>query len=210
MKKKIFVLSIPMLPAENLKELQYRYSDGRLSVNTRFPGIALLEKYAPGKAPVKIVTVRTDDDNHRTEDCYRLFLEELDRLSGKLGTRFEIETEIVVPHTEDEEKSRHFLRELLDAYENSAYVYMDVTYGTKLTSIELFSSLFFAEICKHCSIKTAAYGKYAFDGSDIGELYDVTRLYHTLRFLETSAQMDKASFADLVDQMLSNSLEIIQ
>ena len=202
MKNKIFIISIPMLPEENLKALQYRYPDGSLSVKTHFPGIALLEKYTPGKSPVKIVTVRTEDDNQRTEACYRLFHEELGSLSGKLDTPLEIGTEIIVPHIENEEKSRSLLRELLNAYDKSAYVYIDLTYGTKLTAIELFSSLFFAETCRGCSIKNAAYGKYAFDSSEFGELYDVTRLYHMLRFLETSAQMDKASFADLVDQML--------
>ena len=202
MKKKIFVISIPMQPADGLKELQYRCPDGGLSAKTRFPGIALLEKYAPGKAPVKIVTVRTADDNQRTQDCYSLFCEELSRLSDRLDIPLQVEADIFVPHTESEEKSRGLLRDLLNAYEKSAYVYMDLTYGTKLTAIELFSSLFFAETCHNCSIKTAAYGKYAFDGSESGELFDVTSLYHMLRFLETSAQMDKASFADLVAQML--------
>ena len=202
MKKKIFIISIPMLPKEILKALQYRYPDGSLSGKTHFPGIALLEKYAPGKAPVKVVTVRTADDNQRTEACYHLFRQELDSLFVKLDMVPEIGAEIVVPHIEHEKKSRNLLRELLNAYEKSAYVYMDLTYGTKLTAIELFSSLCFAETCHNCSIKTAAYGKYAFDSSEYSELYDVTRLYHMLRFLETSAQMDKHSFADLVDTML--------
>ena len=202
MKKKIFVISIPMLPADNLKALQYRYPDGSLSMETHFPGIALLEKYAPGKAPVKIVTVRTSDDQQRTEPCYQLFHKELGDLSAGLDLALEIGAEIVVPHTENEEKSRRHLRGLLDAYEKDAYIYMDLTYGTKLTAIELFASLCFAEICRGCSIRNAVYGKYAFDNSKAGELYDVTRLYHMLRFLETSSHMDKTSFADLVNQML--------
>ena len=191
-----------MLPAENLKALQYQYPDGTLSGMTRFPGIALLEKYAQGKAPVKVVTVRTVDDHQRTETCYHLFHEELDSLSVKLNIALEIETEIAVPHIENEEKSRHLLRDLLNAYEKNAYVYIDLTYGTKLTAIELFSSLCFAETIHNCNIKTATYGKYTFNSSKIGELYDVTKLYHMLRFLESAAQMDQASFADLVTQML--------
>ena len=191
-----------MLPAENLKLLQYRYPDGTLSGKTRFPGIALLEKYAQGKEFVKVVTVRTADGNQRTKACYRLFQDELDGLSAKLDRVLKTEAEIVVPYREDEEKSRCLLRDLLNVYEKDSYVYMDLTYGTKLTAIELFSSLCFAEICHNSRIKTAAYGKYTFDGSGFGDLYDVTRLYHMLRFLETSAQMEKASFADLVTQML--------
>ena len=202
MKKKIFIISIPMLPPENLNALQYRHPDGALSGRTCFPGIALLEKNAQGKTPVKVVTVRTADDNHRTEKCYHLFQKELESLSDKLDLALRINTEIVVPHSEDEEKSRFLLRELLGVYEKSAYVYMDLTYGTKLTAIELFASLFFAETCHKCSVRSASYGKYAFNNSHIGELYDVATLYHMLRFLETSAQMDKVSFANLVAQML--------
>lgn len=176
-----------MLPKGNLKMLQYRYPDGSLSGKTHFPGIALLEKYATGKAPVNVVTVRTADDNQRTDVCYHLFHEELDSLFVKLDMVPEIGAEIVVPHIEGEEKSRGLLWELLNAYEKNAYVYLDPTYGTKLTAIELFSSLCFAETCHNCSIKTAAYGKYTFDRSEYGELYDITKLYHMLRFLETSA-----------------------
>ncbi len=202
MKKKIFVISIPMLPKENLKCIKYRLSETELSSKTCFPGIAMLEKHVPGKAPVKIVTVRTNDDNHRTDECYALFQEELQELSNKLGMKLTISSEIVVPHTETAEKSKHLLRELVTAYEKSGYVYMDLTYGTKLTSIEMFSSLYFAEIFQKCCINAVVYGKYSFDGSENGDLYDVTNLYHTVRFLETGAQMDRASFADLISQLL--------
>ena len=205
MKKKIFVISIPMLPLESLKPLRYRFSETELSGQTHFPGIAMLEKYASGKAPVKIVTVKTDADNNRTGDCYRLFLKELSELSEQTGISLTIDKEISLPHNESENKSRYLLRELLDAYEKSGYVYLDLTYGTKLTAIELFSSLCYAEIYQKCSIKSIIYGKYSFDGLEEGELYDITKTYHMLRFLETAAHMDRNSFGDLIKQLLEES-----
>ena len=80
---------------------------------------------------------------------------------------------------------------------------MDLTFGTKLTSIEMFSSLYYAEIVEKCNIKSVVYGQYTSNGSSEGELYDVTRLYHTVRFLDAAAQMDRKCFENLIQQMMT-------
>ena len=203
MKQKIFIISIPMQPEENLKLLRYRYRDGALSSPTRFPGVALLEKYAVGKAPVKVVTVRTDDDNGYTERCYGLFHEELCQLAERFGVRLKIDAEIIVPHEESVEKECVLLKELFACFDRGSEIYMDLTYGTKLTAIELFSSLYYAEIVEKCGVQAVVYGKYAFNGSTEGELFDATRLYHTVRFLDAAAHMDRNSFVDLIGQTLA-------
>ena len=190
-----------MLPANDLSLIRYKKSDGSFSEKTRFPGIAMLEQYSPGKAPVKIITVRADDVNGYTEECYRLFKGELKDLSQRMGIDFLIDHEVIVPNRETEAKEKYLLAELYASYEKNGYVYLDLTYGTKMTAIELFASLCYAEIARNCSIKAVLYGNYAFDGSEEGELYDVTRLYHTVRFLETASQMDRKSFENLVESM---------
>ena len=205
MKKKIFIISIPMLPQENLKLLRYDSGDGTYSAQTRFPGIALLEKYATGNVPVKIVTVRTDDENGYTSACYRFFLEELDGLAERTAMALTVDTQITVPHNENEEKERLLLKELFACFEKGGHVYMDLTYGTKLTAIEMFSSLCYAEIVEKCSIKSVVYGKYAFNGAKEGELFDATRLYHTVRLMDAAAQMDRKCFADLIRQLLGDA-----
>ena len=79
---------------------------------------------------------------------------------------------------------------------------MDLTYGSKLTAIEMFASLFYTEIAADCSIKKVIYGKYSFDGSEYGELFDATELYHKIRFFETAQFMDKECFINLVEEMI--------
>lgn len=203
MKKKICIVTVPMLPPADLRPIRYQTRDGDLSSPTRFPGIALLEKHAAGKSPVKLVTVRTDDDNGRTEACYRFFHEELEQLRQRLRPDLAVDTEIVVPHNETGEKERRLLKDLFSCFDRGSYIYMDLTYGTKLTAVELFASLHYAEIVADCSVRSVVYGKYAFSDTGTGELFDATRLYHTVRFLDTAAQMDRASFADLLGQMLA-------
>ena len=202
MKDKLFIISIPMQPEGQLKKIRYLYSDGTYSRKTSFPGIALLEKHAIGKSPVKIVTVRTDDENFRTKECYEIFQKELEDLSKQIGMNLTVQKEIVISHKENNEKQKQFLRELFEFFERSSYVYMDLTFGTKISSIEMFSSLCYAEIVQKCNIKGVYYGKYSFDNSRYGELFDTTNLYHTVRFLETAAQMERNAFADLVKQIL--------
>ena len=163
----------------------------------------MLEKYITESTPLKLVTVRTSDKNGRTKECCDLFRRELDALSEALGRNLCIETEILVPPEENEYKEKNVLKELFACFEKESYVYMDLTYGTKLTSIEMFSSLYFAEIVEKCNIKSVVYGQSTFNGSSEGELYDATRLYHTVRFLDAAAQMDRKCFENLIQQMLT-------
>ena len=205
MRKKTFVISIPMLPADNLKVLNYKNgNDESVCCRTRFPGIALLRDNMFGEVEISIITVRTADAAGRTEYCYELFKKELQELSIETGIELRISREIVIPHNETEAKEKLLLRELFECFPRHANVYMDVTYGSKLTAMEMFSSLCYAEVAEGCSIKSVVYGKYAHDGSDSGELFDVTGLYHTMRFMETASHMGKDAFKDLVRQIVED------
>ena len=199
MRKKTFVISIPMLPAENLKLLEYQnHIPNAESCKTRFPGIALIKENMFGRVENKIITVRTEDDNGRTETCYALFKEELAALAAQTGVALSIDKEIQISHSETDEKGKGLLRELFQSYPEKSHVYMDLTYGTKLTAIEMFMSLCYAEIAKKCNIKSVIYGKYSFDNSEHGELFDVTELYHTMRFMETASQMNAECFQNFM------------
>ena len=203
MRKITFVISIPMLPPDTLKLLKYADPvNGDIICESRFPGIAMIKNNIHAKADVNIVTVRTIDDNSRSEECYRLFKEELSALSDDISIKLDINTEISVPHNEDISKEKQLLKSLFNSFPENSDVFMDVTYGTKMTAIEMFSSLCYAEIAKKCSIKSIIYGKYSFNGSDTGQLYDVINLYNLMRLIETSSHMDKNSFKDLVLQII--------
>ena len=204
MRKKIFIISIPMLPMQNLKKLRYRLSDGSFSSETAFPGIAMLEQFSSNDDSVKVVTVRTDDENGRTQQCYDLFKNELSELLSNSKREITVEKEIVVAGEESQSKEKGFLRNIFSCYETHSDVYMDLTFGTKLTSVEMFSSLHYAEIIKNCTVKAVIYGKYSFDDSEIGELYDAASLYHTIRLLDTAIQMKGIYFDDLLNQIIDD------
>ena len=201
MTKKLFIISIPMQPIENLKLLHYK-SEDTVSCETRFPGIAMIEKFICTDEKIDLVTVRTDDDGKNTKECYKLFKEELSMFGTEKSKQIEIKQEIILPHDENEDKEKETLKKLFDCFEKRCDIYMDITYGSKLTSIEMFSSLCYAEIVKECQIKSVIYGKYSFDDSGVGELFDASKLYHTVRFLESAAHMDRKCFINLIEQML--------
>ena len=191
-----------MLPSENLKSIRYMLPDDKYTSETRFAGIAMLESFVDLNKKTKIITVRTDDDNKRTEECYALFKEELARLSICKETDLCVTEEIVVPHNEEGEKENLILRKLFESFSEKSDVFLDLTFGTKLTSVEMFSSLFYAEIAKNCSIKKVVYGKFPFGDNNVGELFDATNLYRKIRLLETARFMEKNAFDDLVEKML--------
>lgn len=179
LRKKIFFITIPMLPSQNLKAIQYRKEDKGvlMSIPTKFPGIVLLDWSVLGDEDVKIVTVRTDDKNGFTPANYELFKQELNALAEIHERKFEISGEIILPHSETKEKQILLAKEICSHFEEDCDIYMDITYGTKVTPIGMFSSLAYAEKILNCDIKSVTYGNYPFDGSNVGDIYDVRCLY---------------------------------
>lgn len=180
MSKKEFYATIPMLPKENLKKLKYRKEDiGEIySCYTHFPAIAMIESNATGNDDISITVIMTDDANHNSEGNLELFKEELQALSEEMGVPMKVDNVIVVPHNESKSKHINLFKTLCKSYEEAGDIYFDVTYGTKCTSIALFSSLTYAEKVCSCGIASVIYGNYAFDGSDTGNLFEIKSLYN--------------------------------
>ena len=203
MSKKLFFATIPMLPPDSLKKIPYRKEDrGELySEPTRFPGIVMLENCILGDEDIKLITVRTADDNNRTEANYALFKEELRELSERLGKDIDIDKEIVVTHSENREKQIALFKELCSCYEEDAEVYMDITYGTKVTSACMFSTLSYAESVAEAEIKGIYYGKYSHGDYKKGDLYNVRCLYDLAMLSNTADFMTRERFDDLIDNL---------
>ena len=201
MRKKIFFITVPMLPESELKTLKYVYENGSgdFSSPTRFPGMAMLEKHFPENEPVKIVTARTDTKNGFSDNNYFLFKNELASLSEKNGRKLTVQSELIIPDAEDSRKQKTFLRELCDQFDEKCDIYMDLTYGTKVTSIGMFSSLVYAEKIQKCLIKEIVYGKYGHDGADEGVLYDISPLYNISMLINAAALMPKKNMKYLLD-----------
>lgn len=203
MRKKIFIITIPMLPAESLKSVQYMKDDSNeiIPIFTKFPGIAMIKENISRNERVKIVTVRTNDDNSYTKGNYELFKNELSDLSAESGLAANIDCEIIIPHDEGLDKQQRFLKHICDCYENKADIYMDITYGTKATSIGMFSSLVYAEKAEECSIKKIVYGKFNYS-SENGSLYNIKSLYDIAMLINSSAYMPKKNIKLLLDTLI--------
>lgn len=192
-----------MLRPEDLKPVCYRKENKGelLSRETRFPCIAMLDANILGNEQIKIVVVKTDDDNRRTQINYQTFKEELGELSRELEMPLDITSEITLPHDESKDKQVALFKEIAEQFDENSEVYMDVTYGSKITSIGLFSALTFAERIMGCSIKSVIYGKYPHNDSKIGDLFDVRCLYELSMLINSADYMPKDSFFNLVDSL---------
>ena len=203
MNQKIFFITISMQTQDNLKCLPYRKEDtGELFTRPcSFPGIAMLESCILGDEDIKIVTVRTNDDNNRTNENYNLFKRELQALSADLGRELAINEEIIIPHSENKDKQFQLYKEICSHYEDGADIYMDITYGTKVTSACRFSTLTYAEKISKCDIKGVYYGKIPYGNETFGELYNVSCLYELSMLANTADFMTKERFDSLVKDL---------
>lgn len=203
MKKRIMIVTIPMLPPENLKKINYRKgNDGEFFFEPScFPSIPMIEDGLLGAGEVKIVAIKTDDDNNRADVNYKVFCEELEELSKRVGRKLEIDKVIHVPHEETRDKQMQFYKELCLSYEEDCEIYMDITYGTKVTPIAMFSSLVYAEKVKNCEIENITYGKFAHNDSTVGNLYDVKSLYEIASIINTADYMSPDKIEVLVNSL---------
>lgn len=197
------IATISMLEKEKLVKLNYRKgNDGEFFFEPcSFPSIPMIEDGLLGAGDVKIIVIKTDDDNERADFNFKTFCEELEELSNRVGRKLEIDKIIRIPHEETREKQMQFYKELCLSYEEDCEIYMDITYGTKVTPIAMFSSLVYAEKVKNCKIENITYGKYAHNGGDIGNLYDVKSLYEIASIINTADYMSPDKIEVLVNSL---------
>ena len=194
-----------MQTPDNLKAVPYRKEDRGelLSEPSRFPGIIMLENNILGNEDVEIVTIRTKGAKY-TEANYQLFKNELEELSDRLERKqaLKIDKEIEIEYSENRDKQLQLFKSLCACYEEGADVYMDITYGTKVTTSCMFSTLTYAEKIAKCNIKGVYYGKFPF-GTDavVGDLYDVRCMYELAMLANTADFMSKESFDNMIENL---------
>ncbi len=202
MTQKQFIITIPMLPEESLKELEYKSADtpDLPVVRSRFPGIALLEwNLAKSDNDVKITLVMTDDDNHRSQKNLEIFLQELEKLAERRGIALCVDSIVTLPHNETADKQLESFRKLTDMYQEGADVFCDITFGTKVTPICIFASLAYAEKLRDAVVKSIIYGKYAHDDGQLGTIYDIRCVYELNMTVNAMTGMDEQEVEELID-----------
>ena len=202
MSKKLIFVTIPMLRREDLKKIEYRAEGQKFTPSkSSFPSLPMIEWNVNKNDDVKLYVIMTDDDNQRTKDNYEEFKKELQELKDvKNLDNLQISGIIKLPHEETKAKQVQLFQQISKFYENDSDIYMDITYGTKATSIGLFSSLVFAEKLKNCNIKSIVYGKFTHNDSGAGELYDLRSLYEISRLVNAVDYMA----ADKVEQLINS------
>lgn len=202
--KKIFFVSISMLPDNKLIPVNYAFEgkDTYTDYKTCFPSIPMIENNISSTDEVKIVAVKTDDDNELSRKNYALFLEELNSLCQRTGIDLSVNETVTVPHNENKSKLIALLKSLCKIFESDSEVYMDVTFGTKVTSIELFTSLVYAAKVKGCNIRSVVYGKYNHaDNNTKGTIYDIRCLYDIANLIYAADHLPENKIDDLLDQL---------
>ena len=202
MAKKIFFATIPLQQEGKLNSIKYRWgNNGHVETSeTRFPIIPLIEENVSAEDKVRIVAIKTNDNEGNCERNIGYLKEELDMLSGELGVKLEVSREIGIDHDESPKKHVQLMREIVGQFEEDSLVYMDVTFGTKATSICSFASLAYAEKLMNCEIAGILYGKYV-HGMETGELYNLKTLYELNMIMQTAQSLPQEYVKDFLDKL---------
>lgn len=204
MSKKILFATIPMLDSSSLKQITYRKeSDGKLySSPASFPSIPMIEWAVSGNDDIRIVAVMTEDKTNRSEKNLELFKSQLKQLGEEMGFVLSVNDILTLPHNESPDKQIELFSKIIAFYDDSSEIHMDLTYGTKMTTIGLFASLVYAEKAMKCEIKSLVYGKYAHDGSSVGEIYDMKCLYDLNMIINSANYMTAEGIKNIIDSLL--------
>lgn len=211
-KRKQFYVTIPMLPKESLKNVAYCYDkDESRKCDSRFPSIPMIKFNLKPEDDYSIVviwtlpdknTIKGEDGLCNSERNKSIYYEELKDTLAEIGVVFDESkiTELAIPYDESDEKNRAFFKEICVTYEEDAYVYVDLTYGTKISSIVEFASLVYAEKAKGCFLREVIYGKYVHENNNsYGTIYDMRSLYNMSMIIHTCSMLPNADITEMLD-----------
>lgn len=193
-----FIVTIPILSDKVLKKVPYIYEGHpeRPPIESYFPGIPMLRHNIDPSAEISIVVIYTCAGNYQNN--LELFYTELQSLSDEIGVDLRSKVkEISVPYEETRDKHVSFFVELGNAFIENADLYMDLTYGSKVSPITEFALLPYAEYGKMCRCKEVIYGKVI--GSDTPTIYDIKELYQMSRLINTISRIPGSDLNKLLN-----------
>lgn len=203
--KKIFIVTIPKRNREGMNDISY-IVHGKNEYVTEpgiFPSLTAIEKAASGDCDIKIAAVMTEDNSGNSERNLKEFQEKLAELSAKTGKKIEICSTVKAMNDETRVKQIALFRDICRIYEDDCEVHIDVTYGTKVTSLVLMCTLSYAEKIKNCEIKSVIYAN-AFGKSEdrmMGDIYDVRCLYELSMFMNSLSDLPNDSAEGMIEEL---------
>lgn len=202
MAKKQFIVTVSMNKPEYLKRVSYIPECGAdfspLPVSA--PGLTMIEMNIEQGDDFEIIAIMTDDVNGFTAVNYETFKKELAELSEKLGIELSVTKEIHIPHDESKAKQIKFFRDVCDVYEPFSRVYIDVTYGSKISSFSEFASLVYAEKTTHCKIQDIIYGQYFHNDGKEGKLFSVRNVYELKKLIQSASMLGNVDIDEMLDK----------
>jgi|GEM_PF-1564253 len=207
MNKKMFIVTIPKRLREGMNDIRYvvHGAEEYITEPGIFPSVSLIEKAAADASLIKVAAIITEDDSGSSERNLSEFRQTIALISERTGTAIELVCVIRAMNDEVRAKQMNLFRDICSVYEEGTEIYVDVTYGTKITSLVLMSTLSYAEKIRNCEIKSIIYGN-AFGKSEtdnLGDIYDVRCLYELFMLMGCLDDMPK----DMAEKMISGLLE---
>ena len=203
MNKQQFIATIPILDDKTLKKAAYIYADNpeRGAIESCFPAIPMLRHNVDPTAEISVIVIYTRAGNYKHN--LELFYNELKAVSAELNTDLVSKViEIPVPYEETREKHTAFFVSIGNALAENADLFMDITYGSKVSPITEFASLTYAEHAKKCRIKEVIYGKVI--GAETPTLYDIKELYRMSQLINTMSFLPNADLERLLNSFNEN------
>lgn len=209
---KTFFCTIPMNDPQRIKSVDYSFSgDERRKdtiIRTKFPAIALLKTNLKPGDDFEIIVLwtdkqfRTDKTAQYTDPVTNLynFYEELDQLAAELGMSLkEKSKEIIIPYDESREKQIMTFKMICNSFIKDSEVYMDLTYGTKMSVIDEFASAIYAEKACGCYIKEMIYGSFDFGDSGKAKIFDIRTLYEMNTLIQSASEIPGIDISRIFD-----------
>lgn len=209
--KKQFFLTVPMNAPQNVKKVTYTFEENParegVKIESCFPGIALLKQNISKGDDIEVVVLWTDkptksDESQEYSDSItnlNTFYDEINQLSSELGIDIRSKCkELIIPFDETKKKQMVLFKQICESYSSDSYLYVDFTYGTKMSIINIFSSIVYAEKVADCYIKELVYGSVDFV-SNVGHIFDVRSLYEINTLIQSASNIPNVNMKHIFD-----------
>lgn len=198
-----FITAISLQGNNDLEKGLYK-PDGfqlRENIATSFPIIPIVKEYMNREKDVRIIALRTENDD--VKDNYEAFLKEVEELG------IAKEQVIMVPVEENQNKAIGLatLVRIIDEIPEDSLVYADITFGTKPMSAVILYAMSFIEKLKDAEVNGIYYGelprKNKVSDWDRAKLYDLTAFKYLSDVIEQLKGLEvtdtRAALKTLID-----------
>lgn len=214
MKKQQFFITVPIMDRVDSCDYEYmgyddRNTNDKKNNRSRFPGVPmLLHNYDP-ESEAEIRFIRTITGKEAPEKNFALIKEEIANLAVNpdidedLRAKFcnadllSSAKEICVDYDESYSKQTKFLKDMCNSFAENADIYLDITFGSKVSPVVAVSSLVFAENARFAHIKEIVYGLHA--QSNVDRIFDVKSIYRIGQALNLASGISGTNLEELLD-----------